>query len=181
MFESAVLFETSIGTCGLAWSQAGLTRVQLPEATAAATATRLLRHGAERMPDSGLPAGIVSVIGALRDYLSGTRVMFSGVELDMRRLSPFDHAVYAALRDVPWDETVTYGELARRVGDPGAARAVGMAMGRNPWPVIVPCHRVLAAGKKPGGFSAHGGETTKRALLDREGVRFDGGQLALFE
>ena len=99
----------------------------------------------------------------------------------MARHSAFEQAAYAALRKVTWGQTVTYGDLAHALGDPGAARAIGVAMGRNSWPLIVPCHRVLGANGWLGGFSAPGGTVTKKALLEREGVYPDGGQLALFE
>lgn len=180
MFESVLSFETPAGSCGLAWSPAGLTRVRPFEAGPGDAVSRL--PDGERIPESEAPAYIAGVIAALRAFLAGEPVCFDDVRLDMAGLSDFEAALYRALRSVGWGETVSYGELARRIGaDTGAARAVGMAMGRNPWPLIVPCHRVLGAGRALGGFSAPGGARTKTALLAREGVHLDGGQLALFE
>ncbi|MEZ5967494.1 MAG: methylated-DNA--[protein]-cysteine S-methyltransferase [Hyphomonas sp.] len=181
MFESACLFDTAIGRCGLAWSEAGLTGVQLPEAREEATQKRLLRHGAALVDEADVPARIANVIAALRSFLAGEPTAFDDSELDMHRHSAFEQAAYLALRQVPWGETVTYGDLAGALGEPGAARAIGVAMGRNSWPLIVPCHRVLGANGWLGGFSAPGGTVTKKTLLAREGVWPDGGQMALFE
>lgn len=163
------LFDTAFGTCAIAWSEAGLIRVQLPEPTRAETEARIQRAGAEpsAMP---LPAFVTEAVSALQMYLAGTAVAFDTLRLDESIVSTFNASIYRVLRAVPRGTTVTYGDLASRVGQPGAARAVGMAMGRNPWPVIVPCHRVLASGGKMGGFSAPGGTTTKERLLALEGV-----------
>ena len=163
------LFDTVLGTCAIAWSEAGLTRVQLPDATVAQTEARMRRGGAEpaQMP---LPAFAADAVDALRRYLAGTADALETLRLDESIVTVFNASIYRALRAVPRGTTVTYGDLARRVGQPGAARAVGMAMGRNPWPVIVPCHRVLASGGKMGGFSAPGGTATKERLLALEGV-----------
>lgn len=181
MFESACTFDTAIGPCGLAWSEAGLTGVQLPEASPAQTAARIARHGASLVEESDAPPEVASVIAALRAFLSGEPTSFDAVRLDMQRHSDFEQAAYRALRKVGWGQTVTYGALAETIGKPGAAQAIGLAMGRNSWPVIVPCHRVLGANGWLGGFSAPGGVVTKKALLEREGVYPDGGQMALFE
>lgn len=178
MFESATLFDTPAGLCGLGWTEAGLTRVR-PFAPSPAKAAR---PGAALVPEAEAPAPITATIAALRAFLAGEPIRFEDTVLDMSGLSDFEAALYRALRGVGWGETVSYRELARRIGaDTAAARAVGMAMGRNPWPLIVPCHRVLTSGGKLGGFSAPGGVTSKAALLAREGVHFDGGQLALFQ
>ena len=182
MFEEhASHFETPIGGCGLAWSEAGLTRVVLPEATPEQTVARLTRQGAMLADANAAPAGIRAVMTALRTFLGGEDAAFDGVPLDMHRHSAFERAAYEALRKVPWGRTVTYGDLAAAVGRPNGAQAIGMAMGRNSWPLVVPCHRVLGANGWLGGFSAPGGTVTKKALLAREGVYPDGGQMALFE
>jgi methylated-DNA-[protein]-cysteine S-methyltransferase len=181
MFESACLFDTAIGPCSLAWSEAGLTGVQLPEASAEETAARICRHGAALTDAADAPPEAARAMAALQAFLSGEPTGFDGIALDMQRHSPFEQAAYAALRRVAWGRTVTYGELAAAVGKPNGAQAIGMAMGRNSWPVIVPCHRVLGANGWLGGFSAPGGTVTKKALLEREGVYPDGGQMALFE
>lgn len=179
--ECASHFETPIGACGLIWGKAGLTGVQLPEATLTQTDARLVRNGASLVDEADVPAEIAAVMTALRRFLAGEPTAFDDVRLDMHRHSAFERAAYAALRKVPWGETVTYGELAETIGKPGGAQAIGMAMGRNSWPLIVPCHRVLGANGWLGGFSAPGGTVTKKALLEAEGVYPDGGQMALFE
>jgi methylated-DNA-[protein]-cysteine S-methyltransferase len=172
------LFETAYGTCGLAWTDKGLRRFQLPEAGHAATQARLLRH-VDASPATTTPAWIDRLIEHVRDYFNGARVDFSDVDLDLEGQSEFHRSVYGHLHRVPWGTTTTYGDIARAVGDAGAARAVGRAMGRNPCALIVPCHRVLAAGGRAGGFSAHGGAQTKRRMLALEGVHLDGGAPAL--
>jgi methylated-DNA-[protein]-cysteine S-methyltransferase len=164
------LFDTSFGVCGIAWSDEGLVRVQLPEANIAATAARLLRIGAREGEPDGAPHAL-QTIDTLRAYLAGAPIDFSPLTLDMRGQTPESQAIYSALRSVPWGQTTTYGQLAAAIGQPGAARAVGGAMARNPWPVVVACHRVLTAQRGSGGFSAYGGETTQRRLLMLEGVR----------
>jgi methylated-DNA-[protein]-cysteine S-methyltransferase len=164
------MLETDIGQCGLAWSPAGLTRVQLPESNSAATEVRLQRHARLRW-EGPLPDNMTTCATKLLRYCSGEREDFVGVVLDMSALSKFDARMYELLRSVGWGTTITYGALAARAGAPGAARAVGAAMSTNPWPVIVPCHRVLPATGQVGGFSAYGGSETKHALLELEGVR----------
>ncbi|HLB07163.1 MAG TPA: methylated-DNA--[protein]-cysteine S-methyltransferase [Alphaproteobacteria bacterium] len=168
------MFDTGLGTVGVAWSERGLTRLQLPESTRVATERRL--RG--RSTDAGAgepPLRIGQAMAAVERYLAGKRVDFSKVDLDLAGVGDFHRQIYEAARGVGWGETVTYGELARRVGSPGAARAVGQAMGRNPIPLIIPCHRVLASGRKIGGFSAFGGAVTKTRLLALEGVHLDDG------
>lgn len=163
------LFDTALGTCAIAWSDVGLIRVQLPERTCAETEARMRRGGSEPAI-TPLPALASDAVSALKMYFTGTAIPFDALSLDESCVSTFNASIYRALRAVPWGTTVTYGELARSVGQPGAARAVGAAMGQNPWPVIVPCHRVLASGRKMGGFSAPGGTATKERLLALEGV-----------
>ena len=166
------LFETRTGSCGIAWTESGLVRVQLPEATAAHTEARVQRPGATRCDDV-LPDFIVSCRAMIQRYFDGERETFDGIALDTANVSPFNAAIYAALRTIAWGQITTYGALAELAGAPGTARAVGAAMASNPWPIIVPCHRVLAASNQIGGFSARGGADTKRALLTLEGVRLD--------
>jgi len=164
------LVGTAIGPIGLAWSGDGLTRLQLPEAD---------EEGTERALIAALPAGsaaahppgpVRQAILELKRYGNGARSDFAGVALDLAGISPFHRRVYAAARALGWGETASYGELASAIGVPGAARAVGLALKRNPLAIIIPCHRVLASGKKLGGFSAFGGTWTKRRLLALEGV-----------
>ena len=166
--EFFTLVATAIGTCGLAWNDAGLTRLQLPEVDGTHTESRLRRRGAA--PASvDVPGHITATVDSLTAYLAGARIDFADAVLDISSLTPFDAAIYRALRDVGSGRTTTYGVLAATIGDPDAARAVGVAMSRNPWPIIVPCHRVLAADGAMGGFSAYGGTMTKRKLLTLEG------------
>lgn len=165
------LFETPVGRCGIAWSERGIVALQLPATTEAATRARLQRElpGAmETLPPPEVERAIEGVLGLLR----GDGTDLTAVALDMDGVPTFDRSVYEVARAVPPGETITYGEIARRLGgEPGAARAVGQALGRNPFAIVVPCHRVLAAGGRLGGFSASGGATTKRRLLALEGAR----------
>ncbi|WP_026869072.1 methylated-DNA--[protein]-cysteine S-methyltransferase [Inquilinus limosus] len=163
------LFETALGTCGIAWGLRGITGVQLPGSSAATTRTRLLRRcpGAEE----GEPTPeIRQVIDRITALLRGEPAELSAVPLDLDRVPEFERRVYAIARGIPPGSTMTYGEIAKRLGDPLLARDVGQAMGHNPFPIVVPCHRVLAAGGKPGGFSAPGGVDTKMRMLRIEGA-----------
>lgn len=173
------LFDTAIGRCGVAWSGRGLVAVQLPEATDAATRARLQRSAPEAR-EIAPPPEIRAAIDGIVALLAGTPVDLTAVPLDLTDVPPFHRRIYAVARAIPPGATMTYGEIAERVGAPGAARAVGQAMGRNPFPLVMPCHRVLAAGNRPGGFSAPGGVTTKRRLLAIEGVALEA-PLPLFE
>jgi methylated-DNA-[protein]-cysteine S-methyltransferase len=169
MTSGYVVFETAIGACGIGWTAIGVRAVQLPEGSAERTAARL-RRGYPDLPAAAPPAGIAAVISDIRTLLDGVAVDLSRVELDLTGVPEFDTRVYRAARSVSPGEMVTYGELARRLGDPGAARAVGRALGRNPVPIVVPCHRVVAAGGRTGGFSAGGGVSTKMRMLAIEGA-----------
>lgn len=158
------LFDTAIGRCGVAWRDDVLVAVQLPEATDRQARDRLLR----RAPDArelDPPAMITAAMAAITALLRGEPIDLSSIPLAMDDLPPFHRRVYDVARTIGPGSTLTYGEVARRLGDAGAARAVGQALGRNPFPIVVPCHRVLAAGGRSGGFSAHGGVATKRRLL----------------
>jgi methylated-DNA-[protein]-cysteine S-methyltransferase len=170
------LFDTAIGPCGIAWSERGLTGVHLPEADRARTEQRL----AAKVASAGAaepPPWVNALIADIQRYLAGEPVDFSAVTVDLAGIDPFRRKLYEAMRAIGFGNTTTYGELARTIGlsEPQAAQDVGQAMGRNPVPIVIPCHRVLAAGKKLGGFSAHGGPSTKARLLALEGVHFDGG------
>jgi methylated-DNA-[protein]-cysteine S-methyltransferase len=167
------LFDTAFGVCGIAWTQAGLIRVQLPERDAALTEKRLRAKASSRVQQNP-PPPIAACITQLQHYFSGAPVDFREAPLDFSGVSAFNADVYRALRDIGWRQTTTYGALARQVGNPRAAQAVGVAMATNPWPVIVPCHRVLAAGRL-GGFTAPGGAATKLKLLRMEGAAIDSG------
>jgi O-6-methylguanine DNA methyltransferase len=165
------LFETAVGRCGIAWNESGIIGVQLPERHENATRARLQR----RFPDAREtppPAHVQPVIEDIAGLLRGEAHDLSKVALDMSDVPPLHQKVYAVARSIPFGATLSYGEIATQLGgDRGAAREVGEAMGRNPFPIIVPCHRVLAAGGKLGGFSAAGGVTTKLRLLEIEGAQ----------
>jgi methylated-DNA-[protein]-cysteine S-methyltransferase len=157
-----LIFETAIGTCGVAWSDLGLTEVLLPR-------TRSLTGG--RHIDGGdVPATIRGAIGAIVALLHGERPDLRDIALDERPLDDFRRHVYAATRAIGPGQTATYGEIALAIGAPSAARAVGAALGQNPYPIVVPCHRVLAADGSLHGFSAPGGIRTKRRMLEIEGA-----------
>jgi methylated-DNA-[protein]-cysteine S-methyltransferase len=178
------LFDTDLGACGVAWSERGLTRFQLPEADKRATERRLTLRAADSRAEAP-PSQVAEAIADVQRYMAGERVDFSAIALDLAGVPPFYVEIYAAARRIGWGETATYGELARQAGAPGAARAVGQAMARNPVAVIIPCHRILASGNKVGGFSAFGGTVSKQRLLGLEGVRIGAakaaGQLSLCE
>lgn len=115
------------------------------------------------------PSKLREVVSQVLDYLEGRRKSFA-FEYDLRSLTPFQRNVLTTVQEVPRGEYLTYGELARRIGKPGAARAVGQALGSNPIPVLIPCHRVLASDGSLGGYSGRGGVRTKEALLRLEGA-----------
>ena len=166
------LFDTAIGRCGLVWGERGIAGVQSPGPTEAATLARLKRrfpNAREATP----PASVQRAIDGIVALLAGGRADFSDTVLDLDGVPEFNRRVYAIARTIPPGETMTYGEIATRLGDRLAARDVGTALGQNPVPLIVPCHRVLAAGGKTGGFSAPGGVRTKLKLLSIEGARLN--------
>jgi methylated-DNA-[protein]-cysteine S-methyltransferase len=172
------LFDTAIGPCGIAWGPFGIVGLQLPEADAAATAARLRRHHAA-LRDAAPTADIAAAVTDIRALLTGDKRDLQHLLLDMRGVPPFHQRVYAAVRRIGPGHTRTYGDIAHSLAEPGAARAVGQALGANPFALIVPCHRILAAAAKPGGFSAGGGVATKFRLLEIEGAGL-GRQLDLF-
>ena len=167
------LFDTTIGRCGIAWGGRGILAVRLPEGDDAKTRARLLRRcpsAREMAPPPAVQRTIDDIVALLR----GEAVDLSTVVIDMAGLPAFNRDVYAIARTIPPGATLTYGEIAARLGEPERARDVGQALGQNPIPVIVPCHRVVAAGRKAGGFSAPGGVTTKLRILAIEGAQVDG-------
>ena len=173
MSAEFALFETAIGTCGIAWGENGLVGVQLPEPSAPETRARMLRrHPAAR--ETSPPSRVRLAIDAISAHLRGEAADLSTVDLDMDGVPDFHRRVYEIARGIPSGATLSYGEIASRIGEPSAAREVGQALGRNPFPIVVPCHRVLAAGGKTGGFSAPGGIATKLRLLAIEGARANG-------
>jgi methylated-DNA-[protein]-cysteine S-methyltransferase len=168
--EKFALFDTTVGQCGIAWSARGVLGVQLPERSEVATRARLQR----RYPDAreASPSGNVQeAIDDIIALLAGNARDLSAVVLDMQRVPQFNQRVYSVARTITFGTTLSYGEIAEQLGDRSVAREVGEAMGQNPFPIIVPCHRVMASGGKLGGFSAAGGVTTKIRLLNIEGAQ----------
>jgi methylated-DNA-[protein]-cysteine S-methyltransferase len=167
--DGFALFATEIGSCGIAWGEHGIVGAQLPERSEVVTRARLV----SRFPDakeSVPPQGIQDAIDQVVSLLSGDRVDLAHIPLDMDSVPNFDARVYAETRLIPPGKTLSYGDVSNRLGLPGAAQAVGQALGRNPFAPIVPCHRVLASDGKMHGFSAGGGISTKRRMLVIEGA-----------
>ena len=163
-------FDTAIGRCAIAWGERGILGVQLPEADDNRTRARLLKKipEARNMP---LPSQVRHACDAMAALLDGKPDDLADIELDMDGVPDFNRQVYEIARTIPPGETLTYGEIARRLGDKTLSRAVGQALGQNPFTIVVPCHRVLAANGKTGGFSANGGVTTKFRMLTIERAR----------
>ena len=174
--ERYCVFATAGGFCAIAWNGVGVTRFMLPTATEEASERGLLR----RLPGSAAgqpPAEIVNVIALVKRYFEGECIDFSNIRVDLALANDLFRAIYAAARRIEWGQTTTYGALAKELGyGTETARDVGQAMARNPVPLIIPCHRVLAAGGKIGGFSAPGGSATKLHMLELEGVRLEPAQ-----
>lgn len=180
------LFPTPLGSCGIAWGPAGIVAVQLPEADDAATRSRLLRglpppcqQGDAAVADGLLPPPVLAAVQGIQALLAGQPRDLREVPLDMSGVPAFHQQVYAIARAIAPGQTRTYGDVAQQLGSLGLARAVGQALGLNPFAPVVPCHRVLAAGGRPGGFSAGGGALTKLRMLEIEGAS-PGGTLPLF-
>jgi methylated-DNA-[protein]-cysteine S-methyltransferase len=168
---SFALFDAAIGRCGIAWSERGIVTVLLPDRNDAALRVRLLR----RHPDAheaSPPDEVAQTIAGIAALAAGERRDLSDAVLDLTGVPEFNRRVYAVARTIGPGATLTYGAIATQLGEPDARR-VGEAMGQNPCPIIVPCHRVVAAGGKTGGFSAPGGAATKRRLLAIEGAGDD--------
>jgi methylated-DNA-[protein]-cysteine S-methyltransferase len=166
---SFTLFNTAIGRCAIAWSERGVVGVQLPGRDAAATRAALLRrHPGAR--EAAPPDEVARAIDGIVALIAGERRDLADIVLDLDGLPEFNRRVYALARTIKPGATLTYGAIAAQLGEPDA-RGVGEAMGRNPCPIIVPCHRVVAAGGKFGGFSAPGGIATKRRLLAIEAAQ----------
>jgi methylated-DNA-[protein]-cysteine S-methyltransferase len=163
------VFDTAIGSCGVAWGERGIVAVQLPMSSAEKTRQRIL----QRYPDIKQaipPAAVQNAIDGIVELLAGQPNDLSDVMLDLEGVPEFNRRVYDIARKIPPGKTLTYGDIAKRLGGVELSRDVGQALGHNPCPVVVPCHRVLAAGGKPGGFSANGGVVTKLKMLAIEGA-----------
>jgi methylated-DNA-[protein]-cysteine S-methyltransferase len=167
--QSYHVFETAHGFCAIAWNAVGITCFRLPTRNADAAGKLLLRRIPGAKP--GLPSPqVAEVVAAAKQYFVGEEIDFSGIDVDLGAQEPFVAAVYDSVRRIGWGQTTTYGAVAKALGaGPEAARDVGQAMARNPLPLIIPCHRVLAAGGRIGGFSAPGGSTAKARMLELEG------------
>jgi methylated-DNA-[protein]-cysteine S-methyltransferase len=164
------VFETALGFMGIAWSEKGLTRLCLPQASRDSVERRLLRlDGA--IPGGDRPRWVDELVAAITAYAAGAAVDFSAFPVDLTGVDAFRLAIYDAARKLAFGEVTTYGELAKRAGHAGLARETGAALGANPVPLVIPCHRIMAAGGKIGGFSAPGGSAAKERMLGLEGVR----------
>jgi methylated-DNA-[protein]-cysteine S-methyltransferase len=164
------LFDTAIGRCGIAWSERGIAGVQFPEANERKTRERLLLRfpgAAEAEPAAQTQRAIDGIVA----LLSGEPRSLRDITIDDCDIPEFNRRVFAIARNIPPGETMTYGQIAVMLGDPLLAREVGVALGQNPTPIVMPCHRVLGANGKPGGFSAAGGVMTKLRLLSIENAQ----------
>jgi methylated-DNA-[protein]-cysteine S-methyltransferase len=169
MVRGFAVFETAIGACGIAWGPRGIVGVHLPEREASETRRRLSR----RFPDARElppPPDVKQAVDGIVALLRGEPADLTSVTLDMAEVPPFNRRVYEVARTIRPGSTLTYGEIATRLGDRLLARDVGQALGQNPFSIVVPCHRVVAAGGKTGGFSARGGVRTKLRMLAIEGA-----------
>jgi methylated-DNA-[protein]-cysteine S-methyltransferase len=174
------IFDTGIGRCGIAWSDAGIVGVQLPEAREIETRRRLFQlypDAREQRPPGDVETAIEGIVALLR----GEPADLSGVTLDMKGILAFNARVYALTRGIPRGETVTYGEIASKLRLSGAAHSVAQALARNPFVIVVPCHRVLEAGGYADKISPHGGVISKRRLLSIEGARGATASKTLFD
>jgi methylated-DNA-[protein]-cysteine S-methyltransferase len=172
LVQGFALFETAIGTCAIAWGPRGIVGASLPSKSAEASRAFMRK----RYPDAvetNPPPPVQAIIDDAVALLQGERRDFAGAELDLDGVPPFHRRVYDIARAIPPGEVLTYGDVAKRLDDPGAARAVGQALGANPIPIIIPCHRVLASGGKTGGFSSPLGVETKMKMLTIERAKLD--------
>ena len=170
------LFPTELGAMGIAWSQRGVAGVFLPELDEVALRRRIARRlpAAQECAAPDRPAAVRSATAGICALLRGERRDLTGIALDLDAVPELHRRIYAAAREIQPGRTASYGDVAARLGDRGLAREVGAAMARNPFSIVVPCHRVLAADGKLGGFSARGGTETKLRLLSIEGVQMPG-------
>lgn len=174
------LFETAIGVCGVAWDARGVVGAQLPMPNGEKTRLRML----QRFPqgeDASPPASIQRIIDDVVAMMKGEAKEFSNAPLVMDDVPEFNQRVYRIARAIPHGGTLTYGDIAKELGDLALSRMVGQAMGQNPFPPLIPCHRVLGAGGKPGGFSANGGVETKLKMLTIEKAKIAGQPPSLFD
>jgi len=166
---SFAIFDTAIGPCGIVWGERGISGVQLPMGKVDKTRKRIHQRNGD-IPEAEPTAEVRHAIEAIKELLAGKPKDLSGIVLDLDDVPEFNRGVYDIARTIPPGQTTTYGDIARKLGGVELSRDVGQALGRNPCPIVVPCHRVLAAGNKPGGFSANGGVVTKLKMLEIEGA-----------
>jgi methylated-DNA-[protein]-cysteine S-methyltransferase len=164
-----VLFDTAIGICGLEWGPRGINGVQLPMGSRDKTIARIGQRRSD-IEEAEPTAEVQRAIDRIVEMLAGKRDDLRDIALDLDDVPEFNRGVYDIARTIPPGQTMTYGDIAKKLGGVELARDVGQALGRNPCPIVVPCHRVLAAGNKPGGFSARGGVSTKLKMLAIEGA-----------
>src|SRR4051794_40554551 len=163
------IFDTAIGRCGIAWGPRGINAVQLPMGSEDKTRARIHQRDAD-IVEASPPPDVQHAIEGIVELLAGRPNDLSDIPLDLDGVPEFHRGVYDIARTIPPGKTMTYGDIAKRLGGVELSRDVGQALGRNPCPIVVPCHRVLAAGGKPGGFSANGGVVTKLKMLAIEGA-----------
>lgn len=163
-----ISFHTAIGTCGLSWNEKGLTSFVFP------------KEGNARVKSSSTaPAWIKKLVAQVKAHLKGDAQDFSKVPVDFGDSSELRRSVYKTIQKIPAGKVLSYKELAIKIGKPNASRAVGTALGKNPIPLIVPCHRIITSSGKLGGFSAPGGVAVKIDLLEREGLVLTKGKFLL--
>jgi len=170
---SFALFDTPIGRCAILWLGDRIVGAALPESSEARLRARLERRFPGASEESP-PSDVADTIDMIQRMLGGERIDLSAIPIDLPATTNFEDAVYAAARRIPCGEVRTYGEIASEIGEPRATQAVGAALGRNPIPIVIPCHRVLGADGRSGGFSAPGGTATKFRMLEIEGARRPG-------
>ena len=167
--HSFAIFDTAIGRCGIAWGEGGINGVQLPMGSEEKTRARIRQRYGD-LSEAPPSAQVQGAIDGIVELLAGKPNDLADVVLDLDGVPEFNRGVYDIARSIPPGKTLTYGDIAKRLGGVELSRDVGQALGRNPCPIVVPCHRVLAAGGKPGGFSANGGVVTKLKMLAIEGA-----------
>ena len=163
------LFDTPIGICGIEWGPRGINGLQLPMGSDEKTRARI-RQRHDDISEAAPTEEVQKAIGRIAKLLAGESDDLRDIALDLDGVPDFNRGVYDIARSIPPGQTMTYGDIAKRLGGVELSRDVGQALGRNPCPIVVPCHRVLAAGQKPGGFSARGGVDTKLKMLAIEGA-----------
>ncbi|HNS86830.1 MAG TPA: MGMT family protein [Parvularculaceae bacterium] len=177
--RSYAIFDTEVGRCALLWRGEMLTGVLLPAENDDAMRAAIRRRDPEAIEENSLNQAATVAIDRIRWHCSGETVDYSDILLDRSTIEPLANRIYDILLRTPFGATTTYGAIAEELGDKNLSRAVGAAMGANPFPIIIPCHRVTGAGGKMGGFTAPGGTGTKKKLLDIEGA-FAAEKLPLF-